>query len=94
MDPTDIATLVSLLGRTDPGSSNVTDLINTYSGNTPQPGQANPAVPDIIPNPTNQKPQALGLFSKIPVGMLGKSPFDNQGMLGTSPNQGSDSNQW
>lgn len=98
MDPDDINTLVSLLGRTDPGASNTADLINTYSGNIPQPGQSAPGS-NIIPNPKNQKPQSLGLFNASNSSMLGQSPLSGQGMLGQSPYGGqsmlgSDPNQW
>lgn len=95
MDPDDIDTLVSLLGRANPGAGNTPDLVNMYGGGGAQAGQsADPLGSDIVPNPKKQNPQALGLFANIPSSMLGQSPL---GMLGQTPNGGmlaSNPNQW
>jgi len=90
MDP-DLTTLLTLLGQGDPGASKTPDLISMYSGGGYDPSQAGGATTpqygasSIIPNPASQKPKSLGLFESLPPGMLGKSPLDGYGMLGSTP---------
>ncbi len=91
MDDPDLTTILSLLGQHQPGASQTPDLVSMYSGGFGDPSQAGRATTpqygasSIVPNPASEKPKELGLFNKLPPGMLGKSPLDGYGMLGSTP---------
>jgi len=87
----DLTTLLTLLGQGDPGASKTPDLVGMYGGGGPSQGRG-ATIPQygassIVPNTASEKPKELGLFNKLPPGMLGKSPLDGYGMLGSTPYQ-------